>query len=179
MSFALLGIYLGFRLQYQLVQYLGASLITITLILVFIFRERHPKFFEDLKAEVETQRYARTQIDGLNIDGIKTRIDELMQHNQVYLDEDLRMADLAKELLITPNQLSRILNEQYGKSFSEFINQHRIEDAKKLLLSDKDKSIVTIAYEVGFNTRVTFNTQFSKFAGQTPKEFRENNGGQI
>jgi AraC-like DNA-binding protein len=59
-------------------------------------------------------------------------------------------------------------------SFFEYINSLRIEEAKSLL-ADPNKhklNVIEIAYQVGFNNKVTFNTTFKKSTGITPTEYR-------
>lgn len=163
---------LGFRLQLTEVFIGGCILITITMLLVIIFRARETNFFLNLKKEVERKKYEKTQLTGLDLDRVQEKIEQLMR-DELYLDEDLRLGAVAGQLSITSNQLSRILNERYGKNFNDFINQYRIEHAQKLLLADKEKGVLTIAYESGFNNKVSFNKHFTKLTGKTPSAFRK------
>jgi len=85
----------------------------------------------------------------------------------------LTLIDIAKELDVTQHNLSQFLNNNYGKSFSLFINELRIEKAKKLLLIPNPYTIETIGYESGFNSKSTFYTTFKKITGQTPSEYQK------
>jgi adenylate cyclase len=90
-----------------------------------------------------------------------------------YLNEDLSLRSLANQMKITPNKLSWLLNNGFGKNFNEFINHYRIE-AFKTLAKDPANSNITIlglAYDCGFNSKTVFNTYFKKETGLTPKEF--------
>jgi AraC-like DNA-binding protein len=71
------------------------------------------------------------------------------------------------------NETSFVINELYQDNFYNFINKYRIEEAKRLLLSDKynQLNILGIAYESGFNSKTTFNTTFKKHVGCSPSEF--------
>ena len=62
----------------------------------------------------------------------------------------------------------------FGLNFFNFINKHRVEEAKLLLLSKKmdQYSILGIAYESGFNSKTAFNTTFKKFTNQTPSVYK-------
>ena len=62
-----------------------------------------------------------------------------------------------------------------GKSFPDFINQYRIEEAKKRLLDPAKKhyTVLAIAEEVGFNSKSSFNNVFKKHVKMTPSEFRK------
>jgi AraC-like DNA-binding protein len=104
------------------------------------------------------------------------KLDYLMEIEKVYRDENISLQSLSGKLSITPHQLSRILNEKLNKNFPDFINTYRVEEAKKILADPKraDLKILTIAFDVGFNTKVAFNTAFKKHTKMTPSEFRKN-----
>ena len=72
-------------------------------------------------------------------------------------------------------KVSNLLNTGFHKNYNDFINEYRIEKAKEIL-SDASKNKVTvleILYEVGFNSKSSFNTAFKKHTNQTPTEFRK------
>ncbi len=98
----------------------------------------------------------------------------LMKTEKPYLNPDLTAIQLAEKLEISQNYLSQLLNEVVGKNFYEFINNYRIEEAKKIL-SDKEntRTILSIAYDVGFNSKTTFNTAFKKIVNMSPTEYRK------
>lgn len=164
---------IGFYLNVPGLFAFASVLMTLGNGLVFVFTARYPNFFETLKSELQQKRYEKTQLGGINLDAIKQRLNELMEEERSYRDEEIRMQDLAEKLLITPHQFSRILNESYGKNFNEFINGYRVTEAKKILLEEPEKTILSIGFEVGFNTKSTFNAQFLKIAGMTPAEWRK------
>ena len=58
--------------------------------------------------------------------------------------------------------------------FHELINKYRIEEAKKILHNDEQKNlnIIDIAYEVGYNNKVTFNKAFKKDTQLTPSQYQ-------
>jgi len=80
---------------------------------------------------------------------------------------------LAGELDIHANQLSWLLNDGFGKNFNEFINHYRIDTFMRLakLPENANLTIMSIAYECGFNSKTVFNTYFKKETGLTPKQF--------
>nr|WP_247666498.1 helix-turn-helix domain-containing protein [Aquimarina sp. MMG015] len=73
----------------------------------------------------------------------------------------------------TRHNTSQIINEHFNLNFFELINKYRIEEAKELLKGEKHKkfNIIDIAYEVGFNNKVTFNKSFKKYNNITPSEY--------
>ena len=99
-----------------------------------------------------------------------------MEIEKVYRDENISLQSLSEKLSIAPHQLSRIINEKLNKNFPDFINTFRVKEAKKILADPRqtDRKILTIAFDVGFNTKVAFNTAFKKHTKMTPSEFRKN-----
>jgi|HubBroStandDraft_1064217.scaffolds.fasta_scaffold13301_3 AraC-like DNA-binding protein len=95
-----------------------------------------------------------------------------------WLDPDLTLEQLASQVKLRPKLLSQAINEGLGKNFFEFINQYRIEEAKRLLTDPADKKITVleVLYQVGFNSKSSFNTVFKKQTGMTPSEFKKRMG---
>ena len=170
-SLALLS---GYALKVIWLMHVGGWFIATTMILSFLYMLRYPHFFQSMKREIQKERYARTQLTGLDVPALLERLKELMEQQKLYLDPDLRLSDLAEELEVTSHQLSRILNENFSQNFNAFLNQYRIEEAKEQLIADPDKTIISVAFDVGFNTKSAFNDQFSRIAGMTPAAFRKN-----
>jgi AraC-like DNA-binding protein len=100
------------------------------------------------------------------------RITELMTLDKVYQEASYSRKDLAQELAIAEHQLSRIINTGFEMSFSDLINNHRVEEAKYLLRTT-DQPVSTIAFDVGFNSLASFNRVFRKVTDQTPTAFRQ------
>jgi AraC-like DNA-binding protein len=109
-------------------------------------------------------------------------LNKLLQHMErvkPFTDRELTMQKLAKQVSIPPHHLSQTINEQLGKSFSDFINSYRVAEAKRRLLdpSKSHYSVLAIAEEVGFNSKSAFNTVFKKHVNMTPSEFRKGSNG--
>jgi AraC-like DNA-binding protein len=103
-----------------------------------------------------------------------TRLDTLLVDDKVYLENELSLAQLSEKLNVPPYQASELISRQYGESFFDLINRHRIEEVKKRLTDPafSHLSILGIAMDCGFNSKSSFNTAFKKFTGQTPSQFR-------
>jgi AraC-like DNA-binding protein len=104
---------------------------------------------------------------------LKDTLNRLMQYEKVYLDNELSLPQLAEKMAISPQDLSYLINEAYGENFFSFINRHRVEEVKRLLLTEKydQFNILGIAYQAGFNSKTTFNAAFKKQVGQSPSDF--------
>jgi AraC-like DNA-binding protein len=150
----------------------GASLLTLTVIMIFILQTKYPLFFVTLQTEIQKKKYETILLGDVNIEQVRTQILDLMNKEKIYREEDLRLSSFAYRLDITAHQLSRILNEKFGKNFNEFINYYRIEEAKKKLLSEPQKPVLNIGLEVGFNSKTSFHNHFTKNTNMTPKEYR-------
>ncbi len=148
-------------------------LLSIQIYIILIVKTRHPDYIIRIQAEAKKIRYATSRITGLDIDGIITRLNELMVTEKIFCDEDLTLAGLAEELSITPYQLSQILNERLNKNFNTYINEFRIREAEKILIDEPERSITSISYAVGFNTPATFYKAFGKIFSISPIKYRE------
>lgn len=98
-----------------------------------------------------------------------------MQNKKPYLNPDITLELLAKELDINIRKLSGIINTEFEENFFSFINKYRIEEAKKELSDpdNKSKTILEILYKVGFNNKSAFNRVFKEYTAQTPSEYRK------
>lgn len=91
-----------------------------------------------------------------------------------YSDPGLSLNTLAEKLSLSPAYLSRLITEEVGSSFPDFVNLIRLEQAQNLLISDLGLDIRTIAEKVGYNSSTYFTTQFKKRYGVTPSKWRMN-----
>lgn len=139
----------------------------------FLVSHRYPSFLQLVPIDVTGRKYSRSGLDGLDIDGIKTKLDALMKNDKLFKEENLSLTDLADELSITSHQLSRFLNENMNMSFYSYINHHRIKEAIMIFSDNRDMNILSIAYEVGFNSKSSFYNAFFKFTGKTPKQYKK------
>jgi len=99
---------------------------------------------------------------------------DFMKSNKPYLDPELTLDQLAASLSLKPRALSQAINDILDQNFFDFINRYRIEEAAKLLTNPVDKKITVleVLYQVGFNSKSSFNALFKKYIGITPTEFR-------
>lgn len=104
------------------------------------------------------------------------RLESKMTEDKLYLEPELNLRMLAEKMDLHPNKLSAIINQGFGKSFHDFVNQYRVEEACTRLLDDKFSglTILGIAFDCGFNSKASFNRNFQNFTNMSPKAFKAN-----
>lgn len=150
----------------------GALLISMIMCFIFIFYSRYLTIFQLMGAEVKKTRYQRSLLKGVNTDAIRERLVDIMEMEQAYVDFELNLKVLADRLQITPHQFSQFLNDTLNMDFRNFVNTYRIKEAEAQLITEPDKNILTICFDVGFSSKSAFYTAFKKQTGLTPSEYR-------
>ncbi len=148
-------------------------LIGFLMIATFLVSHRYPSFLQLVIVEAASKRYSRSGLEGLNLDEIKKKLSDLMEKEKLFAEENISLIDLADELSISSHQLSQFLNEQMNMSFYSFINHHRIKETLRIFNDNIDKTVLSIAYEVGFNSKSSFYSAFFKFTGKTPNQYKK------
>lgn len=151
----------------------GTALMGMIIIVTYIVGQRYPQFIQILRAEVEKKQYQRSLLETVDTDRIQAELMRLINEKKIFLDDEMTLPLLAEELEISPHQLSQFLNERLNMNFNSFINKHRVEEAKRLLLEEPERSILSVSYEVGFNSKSSFYEAFSRFSHCTPQQYRK------
>lgn len=96
-----------------------------------------------------------------------------MAEEKLYLNTELKLQDIAEKLSVSQHNISQTLSLKFGLNYYDYLNEFRINEAKKILSSgDAEKfTLLHIAYECGFNSKSSFNRAFKKITGFTPSEF--------
>ncbi len=130
-----------------------------------------PKLIVHKRAE----KYANTGLKEEEAGRILTGLEQLMQEQKVFLDPEITIEKLAGLANSNRHIVSQVLNERAGRSFYDYINQYRVNEAKRLLLDPKysNQKIASIAYDAGFNSLSAFNDVFKKMTGATPSQFKK------
>lgn len=136
-------------------------------LLVEVFYRRNIKA---RKTEDGTGDDSSTNDAGDN-DALAQRLHELMQREQLFLQPDLRLADVARALQVPDRNLSKCIKEQLGCSFLQLVSQYRVEYVQQMLTEHPDKKMMTVAHEAGFASEVSFFRTFKAVTGSTPKEW--------
>jgi len=98
-----------------------------------------------------------------------------MENEKVYLNNEIRIQDIAIKLNLPVHVLSYTINNNLNQNFYDFVNTYRINEAKKRLIDDeyKNLTIVAIAFDCGFNSKATFNRLFKQYTGVTPTQYKK------
>jgi len=92
---------------------------------------------------------------------------------QLWRDPGLTLAGLARILGTNTSYLSRGLGAAAGENFNAIINRRRVAEMQRLLaVPGEQRDLLTLAFEVGFNSKASFNRAFQDFAGTSPSQWR-------
>jgi AraC-like DNA-binding protein len=149
-----------------------SSIIGILVIYFFVISHRYP--------EITQRTITRTKDAGnegflpadIDADKLAERVMELIGNQRVYRSRNLTLQSMSNKLLVSSHTLSLILNNRMNMNFRTFVNYYRLKEAKTLLEMNPEMSILEIAYEVGFNSKTSFNTAFIRETGFAPREYR-------
>lgn len=135
---------------------------------------RQPSLYEAPAAATSaiSEGYARSALSREQMARIGAKLDRALAQDRLHVDPNLSLHTLSAHIGVSENYVSETLNKHLGVNFFEFVNRRRIDDACALLRAG-DSSVLTIAYEVGFNSRSTFHAAFKKYIGASPHAFRK------
>ncbi|EZH71290.1 hypothetical protein ATO12_11040 [Aquimarina atlantica] len=95
-------------------------------------------------------------------------------NEKLYLNPNLNLDLVAEKFNVSIGHLSKTVNKNANQSFTDFVNQLRVNESKKMLLNPnyKNYTIEAIGYESGFYSKSNFYAAFKKETNQTPSAFR-------
>jgi len=144
---------------------------------------KHPELFrginsklrltKDILPEVEEKSESANEQNDL-ISRQITELKRYMTEKEPFLDPSLTIQELSNQINIQVRDLSILINHHIDQHFFDFVNEYRIQKAMNIL-KDQSKSQLTvleILYEVGFNSKSSFNTSFKKYTSLTPTAYR-------
>ncbi|RPE05790.1 AraC family transcriptional regulator [Chitinophaga lutea] len=136
-----------------------------------------PELFRGVDSTLPLVREMLPEPESVKPSGTEEKIAMLkayMEQAEPYLEPDLTIQELAARMNMPMRELSLLINHHLNQHFFDFINGYRIEKAKKLLSSSTKQAlnVQEILYEVGFNSKSSFNTAFKKHTNTTPTQYR-------
>ncbi|QJB37110.1 AraC family transcriptional regulator [Chitinophaga oryzae] len=118
-------------------------------------------------------KYEKSSLTDAEAARIHAALTALMQEQQCYKDAGLTLGDLAKALNVHPAVLSQVINSKEASSFYDYINVLRVEAFKQLLLqpASQQYTLLSLAFECGFNSKTSFNRNFKKITQLSPSAY--------
>ena len=102
------------------------------------------------------------------------RLDLLFHSEKLYKQSSLKCGDVAAVLDVPSYYLSQVINDFSNMNFNNFVNQYRVEAAKKMLLTNNTLTIEAIGQECGFKSKSSFYAAFKKNTETTPSKYVQN-----
>jgi len=155
--------------------YLAAEAIAV--FAIGYFSMSHPEVLFRTATDEERPRSTEASFDDSFAEVLSARLNGVMCESQAYKKNDLRLSELAEMVGVSRPILSQFINQHHGKNFYDYVNEYRVRSAAERLAADRRANIEKVAYDAGFNNRVSFNKAFNKFMGMTPSQYRR--GGRL
>lgn len=118
-----------------------------------------------------SEKYKKNKLPAEQEMLLKNRILSAM-NSGLFRANDLDLQKLAETVGSDKHKVSMIINKHFGVNFNKWLAQYRIEEAKKMLLTEPGVTIKTIIFESGFNSSSTFYDVFKRHTNLTPNEFK-------
>lgn len=141
---------------------IGAAFFVITLLLGYA-----PRIESDIKGAVN-ETYAVSTLGTVDIEMALTRLDQLMNEQQVFKESNLNSTELAERLQLSRHQLSELINTHLGKGVSRYIREKRVSAARAMLLNEPRASVLSVGLSVGFTSQSNFYQAFREYTRTVP-----------
>ncbi|MBQ9217866.1 MAG: helix-turn-helix domain-containing protein [Muribaculaceae bacterium] len=138
-----------------------AAIVAVMLVVIFGGKRHKP----------DDEAVALDPLEDQDSKQLMQRITELMQHEQVYLQSELKLADMAAMLGVTQQQMTRCVKQETGVPFTLFANRYRVDHAKRIMQEQPDAKLASVALASGFTNETSFYRAFKAITGLTPKEW--------
>lgn len=150
--------------------YLVIALLLIFTVYLFTYLAFHD-FTKVVSGRTRT-KYKNLNLDAHKTNLLKSKIDSTIHEKKLYLNNQLKLADVAEMINIPSHVISSVINQSYQVSFPKYINLLRIKEAQQRLIEEYDKKIIAIALESGFYSLSAFNRVFKEHTGMNPSHYR-------
>lgn len=163
----------GYSDELRLIVTISMLLFTCWLMLKALYA---PRLFVGIDSKLQLVSDLTKYNENLSLESDKvSQLKAHVKNSESFLNPTLTIKELAKDIGMSTTELSLLINKHLKQNFYEFIGSFRIEKAKKVLKNPEYKklTILEILYQVGFNTKSSFNTSFKKQTGLTPTQYRK------
>ena len=162
----------------SILEYFLFTAIVIWIYLIGYFGLKQPEIFireHNYKNEPANKesKYLKSGLDEKKAQKNLVVLLDIMEEEKLYLDGNLTLHELAMKTSLSPHNLSEILNTKLDQSFYDFVNKYRVDEFKRKISEGLSEShtILSLAYDSGFNSKSSFNTVFKKMVGLTPSAY--------
>ena len=162
---------------YQVLQQAGYGIAAMLVLVIGFFGLRKGSIFTTSDFDFDMEKAIDTAEPAIKLTSDEEifvhRLLEFMEAEKPHLDPDITLAFLSGKLKVSSEYLSAILNSRLNKSFFDFINHYRVEEFKELCKGpgNKNLTLISLAYDSGFNSKATFNRVFKREMNCTPSEY--------
>ncbi|MEM7079339.1 MAG: helix-turn-helix domain-containing protein [Pseudomonadota bacterium] len=154
---------------------LYACSIAIAYLLVMFALIAIPTFVTDL-FELTRVRYSTTTLGQIDVSASLARLEQLMESERLYEQEDLSLRTCADAMSLSTHQLSELINQHLDCNFTQYVRRHRISAAQRALVEHPDDAILTVALATGFRSQSTFYAAFKAETDMSPGDYRKQYG---
>lgn len=159
--------------QYKILETLALTVNFIFALLFVYYNMKNPLVTITLSNN-NRKRYEKSKLTAEKKEEYLAKLKNYLDSEKPFLTPSITLNDLSEYLDIPSRDLSQVINESFKMNFYDLINTRRVEEAKKMLKSSNNKTILEILYQSGFNSKSTFNAVFKKCTGITPTEYKAN-----
>jgi AraC-like DNA-binding protein len=123
------------------------------------------------------KKYSRSGLTAEASAELHKKLNNLIHSEKIFAEPELTLTELSKKLGTHPNYLSQVINEKEGKNFYDYINTLRTEEFIKTVTNPDSRkfTLLSLAFECGFNSKSSFNKYFKKVTRQSPSEYLQQN----
>ena len=154
--------------------------ISIFLSLVWMFYHGLKRYalanFDEPRNTTEKHiKYATSALSTKKAEELFYEIEQLFEEKTLFLNPDLRVQDVAKELGVSNHNISQAINETADISFYDYVNNFRLKFFQKQLADPNKKqyTILALGIESGFNSKASINRVFKRQLGETPRQYQQ------
>ena len=163
-------------------EYIFYSILIVLIFYIGYFGIKHENIFINSpvlenEKRISTEKYKHSGVSGDEAAQMYSNLLHYMEKEKPYLHPKLSLSELARQLKLSTNQLSQIINQQAGVNFYDFVNKYRVEEFFRIADKNKNFSLLALALDAGFNSKSSFNNIFKNQKGLTPSQYLAKKAG--
>lgn len=148
----------------------GSIIFSILFYMFFLFflskKKIASKIFEKVKLKNNKIHSKKSEV-------LVSQLNSIMLNEKLFTNPDIKLSEVAKIINISAHELSKLINDNLHKNFTDYINEYRIEEAKQLIQDNSLYTIEAIGNQSGFNSKSAFYKAFKKITNTTPAKFKK------